>query len=90
MLPTPVKTNTSIYDSLPNLDSWYAKKGEEPHQIVPCHKQRTAVSFSTAPPAVYRYQERPTHHRRTSSSEHVKDLLKHYTSKLSRQLSQRS
>lgn len=74
MLPTPVKTtNTSIYDSLPNLDSWYAKKEEERiNQIVPCHKQRTAVSFSSAPPAVYRYQERPTHHRRTSSSEHGK------------------
>lgn len=73
MMPTQMKRNTSLYDNLPNLDSWYAKKGEEPNQIVPCNKQRAAVSFSTSPPAVYHYQERPLkNHRRSGSSEHGK------------------
>ncbi|KAK4513465.1 uncharacterized protein ATC70_005466 [Mucor velutinosus] len=91
---------TSIYDNIPALDTWYHSKnqGTEPYQVVPCVKQRTnsnTVSFSTAPPAVYCYEnkqkvlERPLH-RRNSSSEHVKELLKHYTSKLSRQLSNSS
>lgn len=78
MLPTPIKRNTSLYDSLPNLDSWYEKKHDESKQVVPCNKQRkttcsATVSFSTAPPAVYHYQERPNH-RRTSSSEHGKTI----------------
>ncbi|KAG2209627.1 hypothetical protein INT46_007319 [Mucor plumbeus] len=91
---------TSIYDNIPTLDTWYQSKnnqGPEPYQVVPCVKQRTSntVSFSTAPPAVYCYEnkeknlERPTY-RRNSSSEQVKELLKHYTNKLSRQLSNSS
>lgn len=69
-----------IYDTLPNLDSWYECKNQElnePYRTVPCTKKRTTngcVSFSSAPPAVYHYEEnnkpeRPNH-RRTSSSEH--------------------
>jgi len=75
---------TSIYDNIPTLDLWYQNKnqGPEPYQVVPCVKQRTnsnTVSFSTAPPAVYCYEnkqkalERPLH-RRNSSSEHGKLL----------------
>lgn len=123
MLPTPSKRSSSVYDNIPNLESWYATKDDEPlNQIVPCHKKRNSplatVSFSAEPPAVYHYEnmERPIH-RRTSSSEHcklycfcycihiylyaffplfflkkkiVKEFLKHYTSKLSKQLSHRS
>ncbi|GAA5799197.1 hypothetical protein HPULCUR_004607 [Helicostylum pulchrum] len=95
MLPTPLKRSTSLYDNIPNLDSWYAQKHDESNQVVPCRKKRSSplatVSFSTEPPAVYHYEtkERPVH-RRSSSSDHVKELLKHYTSKLSRQLSHRS
>ncbi|KAI9359748.1 hypothetical protein BD770DRAFT_471590 [Pilaira anomala] len=96
MLPTPSKRSSSVYDNIPNLESWYATKYDEPsNQIVPCHKKRNSslatVSFSAEPPAVYRYEkiERPIH-RRTSSSEHLKEFLKHYKSKLSKQLSHRS
>ncbi|CEP18864.1 hypothetical protein [Parasitella parasitica] len=91
---------TSIYDNIPTLDLWYESKnnkGPEPYRVVPCGKQRTnsnnnTVSFSTAPPAVYCYDNKQEHrerplHRRNSSSEQVKELFKHYTNKLSRQLS---
>ncbi|CAO3616094.1 unnamed protein product [Mucor hiemalis] len=100
MVPaTTLNRTPSLYDSIPNLDSWYECKNDQ-YKVVPCSKKRSnkaamgSVSFSSAPPAVYHYEdkelnERPVH-RRSSSSEHVKELLKHYTSKLSRQLSHRS
>lgn len=80
MLPTPLKRSTSLYDNIPNLDSWYAQKHDESNQVVPCRKQRSSplatVSFSTEPPAVYHYEtkERPVH-RRSSSSDHGKYIF---------------
>lgn len=80
MLPTPLKRSTSLYDNIPNLDSWYAQKHDESNQVVPCRKKRSSplatVSFSTEPPAVYHYEtkERPVH-RRSSSSDHGKYIF---------------
>ncbi|KAI8883607.1 hypothetical protein K501DRAFT_272476 [Backusella circina FSU 941] len=92
---------TSVYDNIPALESWYQHKCE-PSPIEAARNRRRAncgtVSFSAAPPAVYQYEENEQYteensrppHRRQSSSESVKIFLKHYTNKLSRQLSSRS
>lgn len=80
-------TSTSLYDSIPNLDSWYECKNIR-NEIVPCvasaKKSRNTsgcVSFSSAPPAVFHYEEKIEHferppHRRNSSSESGKVVEK--------------
>lgn len=85
MVPaTTLNRTPSLYDSIPNLDSWYECKNDQ-YKVVPCSKKRSnkaamgSVSFSSAPPAVYHYEdkelnERPVH-RRSSSSEHGKLYL---------------
>ncbi|OBZ86086.1 hypothetical protein A0J61_05871 [Choanephora cucurbitarum] len=87
------QSKASLYDSIPYLDSWYQTK-DETYQVVPCvqpKKRKTcnAVSFSTAPPAVYCYQDKPTQEERPvalrrSSSEQVKGLIRFCTNKFSR------
>jgi hypothetical protein len=76
-----VKRNTSVYDNIPALESWYQEKCEpSPIEAARSRRKRANcgnVSFSAAPPAVYKYDEqqyleeiehsRPPHRRQSSS-----------------------
>jgi hypothetical protein len=65
--------NKSLYDCIPNLDSWYTYKNE-PYQsrYVPKARRCTkkgGVSFSSDPPSVYHYETEkcPSHKRQLGS-----------------------
>ncbi|KAI8884733.1 hypothetical protein K501DRAFT_332421 [Backusella circina FSU 941] len=90
--------NKSLYDCIPNLDSWYAYKDEPtPYQTRYVSKTRRCnnksnmgVSFSVEPPSVYHYEkEQRSSHKRQLNSESVKVFFKRYTNKLSKQLNPR-
>ncbi|KAI7869960.1 hypothetical protein BDF14DRAFT_1777912 [Spinellus fusiger] len=81
---TSLYQRCSLYDSLPELETWYSS--DEETDIPECPRQPSSkhkiVSFSTLPPSVHHLREHPSPVNKKVNESNVRSFIKHCANKL--------